>query len=75
LGEIAILYKRNARPDEQIVGLLEGHLRKQGYIVVGVMLSVVASTGVSGTMTVSFAPAMVSSKCSTGLVSDCTITS
>jgi serine/threonine protein kinase len=31
LGEIALLYKRNARPDEQIVGLLEAHLRKQGY--------------------------------------------
>jgi serine/threonine protein kinase len=33
LGEIAVLYKRNAQPDEQILNLLEEHLRKEGYKV------------------------------------------
>jgi len=31
LGEIALLYKRNAQPDEQILSLLESELRKEGY--------------------------------------------
>jgi serine/threonine protein kinase len=33
LGEIALLYKRNAQPDEQILSLLEAHLREEGYKV------------------------------------------
>ena len=33
LGEITILYKRNAQPDEQILTLLEGRLRGEGYQV------------------------------------------
>ena len=31
LGEIALLYKRNSRPDEKILTLLESDLRKEGY--------------------------------------------
>ncbi|HTS38876.1 MAG TPA: AAA-like domain-containing protein [Candidatus Solibacter sp.] len=31
VGEIAILYKRNAQPDEQILSLLESQLRARGY--------------------------------------------
>src|SRR5947209_7552505 len=31
LGEITILYKRNAQPDEQILTLLENRLRSEGY--------------------------------------------
>ena len=30
-GEVAILYKRNAQPDEQILSLLEARLRSEGY--------------------------------------------
>ena len=43
-------------------------------MVVGVTLSVVASTGVPKTLTVCFTPATANGQCSTGLVSDCTIT-
>jgi len=32
-GEIALLYKRNSEPDEQILGLLESELRNNGYEV------------------------------------------
>jgi serine/threonine protein kinase len=31
VGEIAILYKRNAQPDEQVLTLLENQLRQKGY--------------------------------------------
>ena len=33
VGEVALLYKRNVQPDEQILNLLEGELRKNGYRV------------------------------------------
>lgn len=33
LGEIAVLYKRNSKPDEQVLNLLESRLRDQGYRV------------------------------------------
>jgi len=33
IGEVALLYKRNAQPDEQILHLLESHLRNEGYKV------------------------------------------
>ena len=33
IGEIALLYKRNAQPDEQILSLLESQLRQEGYRV------------------------------------------
>ena len=32
-GEVALLYKRNSQPDEQILRLLEGQLRGSGYAV------------------------------------------
>ena len=32
-GEVAILYKRNAQPDEQLLTLLEAQLRNEGYKV------------------------------------------
>jgi len=31
LGEIALLYKRNSKPDELVLNLLESELRKEGY--------------------------------------------
>jgi len=31
IGEVALLYKRNAQPDEQVLDLLEKELRKSGY--------------------------------------------
>ena len=33
LGEVAVLYKRNVQPDEQVLGLLEGALHNCGYQV------------------------------------------
>jgi serine/threonine protein kinase len=33
LGEIALLYKRNVQPDEQVLNLLEAGLRKEGFRV------------------------------------------
>ena len=33
VGEIALLYKRNVQPDEQILSLLEAGLRKEGFSV------------------------------------------
>jgi serine/threonine protein kinase len=33
LGEVALLYKRNSQPDEQVLRLLEEQLRKSGYAV------------------------------------------
>ena len=47
-----------------------GALAAKRTVVVGVTLSIVASTGIPETETVSFAPAIASSKCKTGLVSD-----
>ena len=32
-GEIALLYRRNAQPDEQLLSLLETHLRNEGHEV------------------------------------------
>jgi hypothetical protein len=33
VGEIALLYRRNAQPDEQILNRMEAHLRAEGYEV------------------------------------------
>lgn len=33
LGEVCLLYTRNTHPDEQILGLVEAHLRAEGYKV------------------------------------------